>query len=158
MTQTVAETISYYVEYYINILIYSKEIITIRGNQYLLCLRSEKRIALLLLDDATDLCKMQVHKLIYERWFREKQNWWIRRVTLISFTSTEISVSKPRRTCKEASNSSVIPIFALIWFNKVNSASTDIPYIRSRVTNKVSLQTYQPPRRLRNEKEAWYQY
>lgn len=32
--------------------------------------------------------------------------------TFISFTSMEISVSNPRRTCKEASKSSVIPIFA----------------------------------------------
>lgn len=39
-------------------------------------------------------------------------------ITLISFTSTEISVSKPRSTCKEVSNSSVIPIFAYIQQNK----------------------------------------
>jgi hypothetical protein len=35
-------------------------------------------------------------------------------VTLISLTSTVISVSNPRRTCNEVSNSSVIPIFAYI--------------------------------------------
>lgn len=33
--------------------------------------------------------------------------------TLISFTSMEMSVSNPRKTCKEASKSSVIPILAL---------------------------------------------
>ena len=33
--------------------------------------------------------------------------------TLISFTSLEMSVSNPRKTCKEASKSSIIPILAL---------------------------------------------
>jgi len=36
--------------------------------------------------------------------------------TLISCTSTEISVSKPRRTCNEDSKSSVMPILA--WFGE----------------------------------------
>lgn len=41
-------------------------------------------------------------------------------VTLISLTSTEISVSKPLSTCKEFSNSSVMPIFACIHKMKLN--------------------------------------
>lgn len=48
----------------------------------------------------------------------EKNDYYL---TLISLTLTEISVLKPLSTCKERSNSSVMPIFACFQQIKLTS-------------------------------------
>lgn len=119
-----------------------KMLSTIKGNQYLLSLRSWKRIVFLRLDDATDVCKtkplardgacasldFKINKE-YKCMDPVLDNVLIskamillplchvlmdkgKKYTLISCTSTEISVSNPRSTCRDASKSSVIPILA----------------------------------------------